>query len=330
MIVSASLPPSQKPPLVCSLAYEGLCTFEYGISTELFAVRRPEFEKPLYRFKTVCLEKGPVQVMGGLSFMADGDLAPLLEADLIIIPGWRGIDALVPGRLVDTLLAAHKRGARILTICSGVFVLAATGLLDGKRATTHWRYVRALEEKYPRIRVEPNVLYVDEGQVLTSAGSAAGIDLCLYVIARQYGQHIANKMARSLVLPAHREGGQAQYVPREIPGDAPGEFEQFLSHIRQNLTRNWDVQTMGNFANLSPRTLLRRFKTHLGESPMNWLRRERLARAGELLETTDWNMDQVAHEAGFATPENFRLQFKNQYQVSPSRYRSRFRSPPMQ
>ncbi len=316
--------PPTSPPLVCSVVYDQLCTFEYGITTELFALSRPEFPKDLYRFKSVCVEDGPVCAAGGMNFMPDAGLEMLAKAALIIIPGWRGIDAPVPSALIDALIAAHKRGARILTICSGVFVLAATGLLAGKSATTHWRYADALAARFPAIQVLPNVLYVDEGQVLTSAGSAAGIDLCLHVIRQQYGQSVANKMARSLILPAHREGGQAQYVPKSSAQNMGGTFHDILAKFRADLHADWSVQTMAEIANLSPRTLLRRFSAHTGQSPINWLRRERLAEARDMLETTDLNIDQIAYNSGFATPENFRLQFKNQYQISPSQYRNQF------
>ncbi len=313
-----------KPPLVCSLVYDRLCTFEYGITTELFALHRPEFKNPLYRFASVAIDKSPIRAAGGLTLLPDAGLSKLKQADLIIIPGWASPSTPVPTKLVSALQKAHERGAKILTICSGVFVLAATGLLDHKTATTHWRYADQLQKQFPKINVQPNVLYVDEGQVLTSAGSAAGIDLCLHVIRQQYGQSIANKMARSLVLPAHREGGQAQYVPHDISGTPQIGFEQILGIFRADLMANWDVNNMAEAAKMSPRTLLRRFGEHTGQSPKNWLRRQRLAKAGDLLETTDLNIDQIAQNTGFATPENFRHQFKSQYKIPPSKYRLQF------
>ncbi len=314
------------PPLVCCLVYDGLCTFEYGIATELFGLHRPEFPSPLYRFRSVGVHAGSIRATGGLRFRPDARLDTLGQADLIVIPGWVSAQAPVPPSLVRALVAAHGRGARILTICSGVFVLAATGLLDGRSATTHWRYVETLRRAHPAIRVEPNVLFVDEGRLLTSAGSAAGIDLCLYVIRKDYGQEAANMMARSLVLPAQREGGQAQYVPPPARDpERSGRFDAMLEVFRASLDRDWSVERMADRAGLSPRTLLRRFEMHTGQSPKNWLRAQRLARACQLLETTSLPVSEVAGRSGFSTPENFRLQFRKRYGVSPTRYRSHFR-----
>ena len=311
-------------PLVCALVYDQLCTFEYGIVTELFALHRPEFDAPLYRFFSVGIDKNPLRAAGGLTFFPDATLKKFTQADLIIIPGWPSASTAVPQKLISALQNAHKRGAKILTICSGVFVLAATGLLDNKSATTHWRYTDILKQNFPKIDVKPNVLYVDEGQLLTSAGSAAGIDLCLHVIRQQYGQNIANKMARSLILPANREGGQAQYIPRITHPSAQSQFEKTLNLFRADLRKEWDVEKMATAANLSPRTMLRRFSTHISQSPKTWLRRERLASASDMLESTNLNIDQIAQNTGFATPENFRHQFKNHYKISPSKYRAQF------
>ena len=199
------------PPKIAVLAYEGLCTFEFGIAVELFGLPRPELER-WYAFEVCGLEKGPLRATGGVSVMPRIGLSGLLHADTILIPGWRNPDEPPPPRLIRTLLAAHKRGARLVSICSGIFVLAATGLLDGRRATTHWKYVAKLALAFPSIQIQPDVLYVDEGDILTSAGSAAGIDLCLHIIRKDFGTLIANKVARRLVVSPHREGGQAQFI----------------------------------------------------------------------------------------------------------------------
>ncbi len=315
----------EKPPLVCTLVYDQLCTFEYGIATEIFALARSEFEKPLYRFKTIAAETGRLEAVGGLEISAEGGLEQLKNADFIIIPGWRSIHDVPAPQLLHSLRRANRRGTRILSICSGVFPLACSGLLDGKSATTHWRYSDYLQRKFPNILVKPNVLYVDEGSVLTSAGSAAGIDLCLHVVRQQYGQSAANIIARSLVLPAHREGGQAQFTPRIKPACSDDKFGYLLDEIRSKLNNQWSIELIATKAKLSKRTLLRRFKYYTGESPITWLNKERLYYAGELLEITDLNIDQVSHTAGFSTAELFRLHFKRMYQISPSRYREQFR-----
>lgn len=313
-----------KPPLVCALITDQLCTFEYAIAVELFALKRVEFPKPLYRFKSVAVNDGPMKAIGGLQISADGKLKDLQKANLIIIPGWPSIHDVPDPALLHALRQANAKGTRILSICSGVFLLASTGLLDGKSATTHWRYAEELQRRFPAIDVKPDVLYVDEGDVLTSAGSSAGIDLCLHVVRQHYGNDVANKIAKSLVLPSRREGGQAQFIPRKSPEYQDDGFGFLLEHIRANLEGDWSVENIAVYAKLSSRTLLRRFKAHTGESPITWLKNERLNYASELLETTKLNIDQISHTAGFSAPETFRLHFKNMYQVSPSHYRGQF------
>src|SRR5882672_9282324 len=207
---------------VVALAYDRLATFEFGIVVEVFGLPRPEIKVPWYRFEVCALDRGPLRATGGVTIRAGAGLGALSRAGTIIIPGWRDPEERPPEALLTALRAAHARGARLVTICSGVFVLAAAGLLDGRRATTHWRYVERLRSLHPQIRVEPDVLYVDEGSILTSAGSAAGIDLCLHVVRRDYGAEIANQVARRLVMPPHRDGGQAQYVQDPIRSDASG------------------------------------------------------------------------------------------------------------
>lgn len=203
--------------LVVALAYDGLCTFEFGVAVEVFGLARPEMGEDWYRFAVAAVDDGEMRATGGVRFTADGGLELVEQAGTIIVPGWRGMDAPVPDALCAALQRAHAKGARLLSICSGVFVLAASGLLDGKRATTHWRYTEALKERYPAITVLPDVLYVDEGTVLTSAGSAAGIDLCLHLIRRDFGTKAANMVARRLVVPPHRDGGQAQFIDKAVP-----------------------------------------------------------------------------------------------------------------
>ena len=203
--------------LVVALAYDGLCTFEFGVAAEIFGLDRPEMGNAWYRFRDAAIEPGPLRAMGGISVAADGGLSLVENAGTIIVPGWRGADSPVPQRLLKALRRAHKRGARLLSFCSGVFVLAATGLLDGRRATTHWRYSDTLASAYPEVTVVPDVLYVDEGNVLTAAGSAAGIDLSLHLVRRDWGAAAANSVARRLVVPSHRDGGQAQFIEAPVP-----------------------------------------------------------------------------------------------------------------
>lgn len=225
-------PPKRSGPAnrsVVALVYDGLCTFEYGIAVEMFGLARPEFSQ-WYEFASCAVGRGPMRAAGGIRAQAEGGLALLAKAGTIIVPGWRGAQAEPPTALLDALRAAHKRGARLLSFCSGVFVLAAAGLLDGHPATTHWRYADALAARYPKIRIEPDVLYVDEGNLLTSAGSAAAIDLSLHLIRRDFGPQIANQVARRTVVPTHRDGGQAQFIPAPLPeqGAALGKLLEWM------------------------------------------------------------------------------------------------------
>jgi AraC family transcriptional regulator, transcriptional activator FtrA len=204
-------------PRVVSLAYRGWSLFEAGIVNEVFGLARPEFPRALYQYQVAQAEPGQLRTAGGVAIRADGNLKLLRRADVIVIPGWRDHRDEPPSSVLDALRAAHRRGARLLSICTGAFVLAATGLLDGRRATTHWRYADAFRSRFPDVTLLADVLYVDEGDILTSAGSAAGIDACLHVVRSDYGTDIANLIARTMVTPPHRAAGQAQFVPAPVP-----------------------------------------------------------------------------------------------------------------
>jgi len=307
---------------VVALVYDGLCTFEYGIAVEMFGLSRPEFER-WYSFASCAVERGPLHAAGGIRVQAAGGLELLAQADTVIVPGWRGVDAMPPPALLDALRAAHKRGARLLSFCSGVFVLAAAGVLDGRAATTHWRYAQALAERYPRIRIEPDVLYVDAGNVLTSAGSAAAIDLSLHLIRRDYGPRIANQVARRAVVPTHRDGGQAQFIPAPLPeqGTALGKL---LEWMRNHLDQPLPLDALAERARMSERTFLRRFEEATGCSPKQWLIQERLGRARELLEGSQWPVERIADACGFGSADTLRHHFRRTLKVSPARYRERF------
>jgi len=323
--------PRPNPPanrLVVALAYDGLCTFEFGVAVEIFGLDRPEMGGNWYGFRVAAADPGPMRAMGGIRVSADGGLGLLERAGTIIVPGWRGADAPVPARLVRALRRAHERGARLLSFCSGVFVLAATGLLDGKRATTHWRYSERLARDYPRIGVVADVLYVDEGSLLTAAGTAAGIDLSLHLIRRDWGTAAANSVARRLVVPPHRDGGQAQFIETPVPeAREGGRLGQVLDRIRAEPARDTSIAGLAREAGMSRRTFLRRFKAGTGATPGAWLMRARLARARQLLETTRLGLDDVAAEAGFGTAANLRHHFRKELKVSPSDFRRRFGAP---
>jgi len=307
---------------VVVLVYDGLCTFEFGIAVEMFGLARPELAE-WYDFRLCAVDRGPMRADGGLRVLADGGLEQLATAGTIIVPGWRGVDATPPAPLLDALRAAHARGARLLSYCSGVFVLAATGLLDGHRATTHWRYVDALTQRYPQVFIEPDVLYVDEGSLLTSAGSAAALDLSLHLIRRDYGPEIANTVARRAVVPAHRDGGQAQFIQSPLPAQGVG-LAKLLDWMRRHMDQPQPISVLAARARMSERTLLRRFEETTGCSPKQWLTRERLGRARELLEGSEMGVERIAEVCGFGSTDTLRHHFRLHLQLSPARYRDRF------
>ncbi|SHM00770.1 transcriptional regulator FtrA [Phytopseudomonas punonensis] len=312
------------PGLVAVLAYDGLCTFEFGIAVEIFGLSRPEFDFTWYRHRIVAVDPGPMRALGGIQVTADAGLEALGEARTIIVPGWRDRNEQPPQPLIDALRMAHSRGARLLSICSGVFVLAATGLLDGQRATTHWRYTDELAARFPDIDVDPAVLYVDSGQVITSAGSAAGIDACLHLVERDFGAHIANSVARRLVMAPQRSGGQAQFIPAPV-AQAPREnLAAVLEWARQHLGEPLTVSQLAARALMSERTFLRRFSDATGMTPKSWLQHARMAQARSLLESTGLNSEQIAERCGFASVESFRVAFRKVVGLAPSFYRERF------
>jgi len=315
----------RKCPHVAILAYDQLCMFEFGIAVEVFGLPRPEFEGlDWYTWEIVGIEPGPYRAMGGLAVDAVHDLSRLEAADLIVVPGWRGAKAPVPEDLAAALRAAHTRGARIATLCSGVFVPARAGLLDGKRATTHWRYAEMLAAECPAVTVEPGILYCEDSGVLTAAGSAAGIDLCLHIVRTDFGREVANTVARRLVLPAHRDGGQAQFIARPVAKERRGRVGPLLDTLRERLDEGWTIARMADLAALSERSLIRHFRDATGMSPLNWLIAERVERAKELLESSRLGLDEIAAAVGFMSQENLRHHFRTRTGVSPSAFRRAF------
>ncbi len=308
---------------VAILAYEGLCTFEFGTMVELFGAARPEFDR-WYRMRVAGLERGPLCATGGIRVEPQFSLNLLDRAGTIIIPGWRSADAPVPSALITKLRCAGEQGARVLSVCTGAFVLAEAGLLDGRRATTHWVYADRFRERFPNVHLDPDVLYVDEGNVITSAGSAAGIDMGLHLIRRDFGASMANAVARRLVVPPHRDGGQKQFVGTPV-GTVPEEaFARVLDDLRANLREDHSVERMAERASMSPRTFARRFKAATGMTPHRWVQRERVRVAQTLLETTSLTVDQVADRAGFVDAQVMRLHFKRVVGTAPVRYRRTF------
>lgn len=317
--------PTLANPLVVALAYDGLCTFEFSIAVEIFGLPRPEMGDNWYRFKVCAIEDGPIRATGGIGITVDGRLSLLEQAGTIIIPGWRDINDPIPDALSRALTAAHLRGARILSICSGVFVLAAAGLLQGQQATTHWRYTDILAARYPETEVLPDVLYIDNGTILTSAGSAAGIDLCLHLVRRDFGAAIANQVARRLVVQPHRQGSQAQLIEQALPTEYESDrFAPLFDHLHRHLAQPHTVSSMAAYVRMSDRTFLRRFEATTGMTPSRWLLQQRLQQCRDLLESSRLTIDVIAEKTGFSSASLLRHHFRKQFMVSPVSYRKLF------
>jgi AraC family transcriptional regulator, transcriptional activator FtrA len=318
--------PSRRVQTVAVLAYDGVNAFELGLAVEVFGLT--DMGPGWYRV-VVCTEHPgrPLIANNGLKIIADAGLKTLARADTIIVPGWSDKEVTPSATLLDALRRAHQRGVRIASICSGVFVLAAAALLDGRRATVHWAQTDLLSSRYPAVNVDPNVLYVDDGDIMSSAGRAAGLDLCLHIVRRDYGAEIANRVAQRLVVPPHREGGQAQYIPqsvRKAEGDtlAPV-FAWAQHHLDQDLT----INRLASRARMSRRTFIRRFEEATGMSPGEWVVQARVLRARELLEATQIPIEGIATATGFGSAEALRHHFRQRLGTSPVRYRAVFQMP---
>jgi len=318
----------RSPHLVVALAYDGLCTFEFGIVVEMFGLPRPELEE-WYAFKIAMIEPGPIRATGGMQLVSNGGgLGVLAKADTIVIPGWRGPAAPVPMPLIRALRRASARGTRLVSICSGVFVLAATGLLDGKSATTHWRYAGTLRKMYPKIAVNPDILYTDNGNIFTSAGSAAGLDLCMHIVRKDHGVRVANSVARRLVIAPHREGGQVQFIDSAVGDEGLPWLSNLFAWIDANLERRLAIVQLAAKAHMSLRTFSRKFQGAVGVSPGDWLISRRVQAAKDLLETTSDSIEMVASRCGFASAAVFRQHFSKRVKTTPRAYRLSFGSSP--
>ncbi|WP_425547605.1 helix-turn-helix domain-containing protein [Actinokineospora globicatena] len=308
---------------VSVLAYDGMSPFELGIVTEVFGLPRPELDVPWYRL-VICAD-GPVRVVGGATMVAGYGLDELAAADTVIIPGVSDVRSPVPEPVVAALRTAHARGARLVSICSGAFALAAAGLLDGKRAATHWQYAALLAERHPLVEVDADVLYVDDGNILTSAGSAAGIDLCVHLVRADHGATIANAVARRLVVAPHREGGQAQFIEAPVPAPTEDAVATSMTWALANLAAPITVESLAKRAHLSARTYLRRFQQTAGTSPIRWLITQRVQASLALLESGEHPIPEIAAAVGFESPVTYRHHFTRAMRTSPSAYRRAFR-----
>lgn len=314
---------------VAVLVRDGVMPMELGLVHQLFGSARSPSGEPLYEVVTCAVVPGVIRTDADFPIHVERGPEALDGARTVVLPASHEPDETeTEGRLPSELAAALARipdGARIASICTGAFVLAAAGLLDGRRATTHWKSCDHFRRLFPQVELEPDVLYTDDGDVLTSAGEASGIDLCLHLIRRDYGAAVANEVARTTVVPPHREGGQAQYVRRPVPEARISTTARARAWALEHLDRPLTLRELAAQDSLSVRTFTRRFRDEVGLSPLRWLTRQRVERACQLLEETDLSIDEIAAESGFGTAASLRQHLQTELGVSPSSYRATFR-----
>lgn len=310
------------------IVFDGMAPFELGAVVEIFGLPRPELEVPWYELRVCSMEPGrAMRAVGGFTMTTEYGLDAFAAADTVMVVAVPDVRQQVPAPVVAALRKAHRRGARIVSICSGAFALAEAGLLDGREATTHWRYAGLLQSRFPLVKVNPDVLYVDHGDLLTSAGSAAGLDLCLHLVRADHGPRVANMVARRLVIPPHREGGQAQFVEAAVAETAEDDaiaraMAWALDHLAEPIT----LAEMARQAKMSERTFIRHFGRQTGTSPLRWVIVQRVMASLPLLEGTAVPVEEVGAAVGFESPATFRHHFTRAMRTSPSAYRRTFRT----
>lgn len=312
---------------VAAVITDGVSPFELGVAAEVFGIDRSYLVDPWYEWRLCATGPSPVRSKVGFTVDTPHGLDEVARADTVVIPMWP--EPMLLRRPADDVIEAvqeaHRRGARLLSFCSGAFLLAHAGILDGRRATTHWMFADDLARGFPRVEVDPDVLYVDDGDVMTSAGTAAGIDLCLHVVRLDHGAEVANALARRMVVPPHRDGGQAQYVRAPVPATTDQDpLGDVLTWAVTHLDQPHSVESLARRAVTSPRTFARRFRESTGTTPHRWLLRQRILHAQHLLETTDAPVEQIAERCGFGSAASLRDHFARQLATSPSAYRRTF------
>lgn len=303
----------------------GFAPFEFGLACEAFGLDRSDDGIPNFDFRIVAPDPGVVPSNIGFSVNVEFGLEAAADVDILVLAPiprehWGAVDP----RVIESVRAAHARGAWLLSVCSGSFVIAASGVLDGKRGTTHWRYADVMARMYPAIEVDPDVLYVQSGNIITSAGTAAGLDACLHLLRQELGSELANRIARRMVVAPQRDGGQAQFIASPIPVDASLSLAPVTEWMLQNLDAELSIDRLAARAHMSPRTFARRFKADLGATPAAWLARQRLLHAQRLLEETDLGLDRIAAECGFGSAAVLRQNFARTMGLTPTAYRARF------
>jgi AraC family transcriptional activator FtrA len=310
-----------EPRLVVCVVHDRQSLFEAAIAAEVFDTARPGTGETLYRFRIAQAEAGTLDASGGLRIRAPAGLELLRQAHTIVLPGWRNVREPPPRNLVQALVREHRRGARLFSICSGAFILGATGLLDGRSATTHWRYGDEFRAAFPQVRYQHGILYIDHGDVITSAGSAAGIDAALHLVAKDHGHEAANDIARTMVVQPQRRAQQSQLVARPVPRRSRSAMAPLMEWARARISSPLSVRDLARQASMSERTLLRHFSQQMGMSPRIWLRFERVGLARALLEGSGHSLGEVAQQVGFSSAEVMRQAFQDTLGHPPSRYR---------
>ncbi len=310
---------------VAVVVMDGFAPFEFGLACEAFGLDRSDDGVPNFDFRIVTPEPGAVSSNLGFSLNVEHDLSFADEADLVVLTPvpkrrWRSVDE----RVLEVVRRAAARDAWLLSVCSGSFVLAAAGVLDGRRATTHWKYADTMASMYPAIDVDPDVLYVQDGRIITSAGTAAGLDACLHLLRIELGAEMANTIARRMVVPPQRDGGQAQFIDRPLPLVSSLSLAPVTDWMLDNLRLDLTVDQLASRAHMSPRTFARRFKADHGTTPAAWLGRQRIIQAQRLLEQTDLGLDRIAYECGFGSAAVLRQNFSRVLGTTPTAYRARF------
>jgi len=310
---------------IACVVQPGFAPFEFGLACEAFGLDRSDDGIPTFDFRVVAPDPGAVASSLSFSINVDDDLSFADEADLVVItPIPRDQWAAVDERVAAVVRRAVERGAWVLTVCSGSFVVAAAGVLNGRRATTHWRYADTMARMYPEIDVDPNVLYVQDGRIITSAGTAAGLDACLHLLRIELGAEMANTIARRMVVPPQRDGGQAQFIAKPLPESTSLSLTPVTDWMLENLTLELTVDQLAARAHMSPRTFARRFKADCGTTPAAWLGRQRIIHAQRLLEQTDLGLDAIASACGFGSAAVLRQNFARTLGLTPTAYRARF------
>ncbi|HWN74012.1 MAG TPA: helix-turn-helix domain-containing protein [Solirubrobacterales bacterium] len=315
------------PHRVVALCFDGLVAFDLTAPAQAFTLAAKPNGEPLYEFSTCSPGGEPVRTTTGFSIAPPTGLRALQRAQTIVVPGYANLFAPPPAETLDALRAATRRGTRLMSVCTGAFALAHAGALDGRRATTHWAWANELATRFPAVDVDPDALFVDEGDVLTSAGLSAGIDLSLHMIRRDFGAEVGERVARHMVAPPHREGGQAQFFKPELP-QAAGTLESTRRWAAERLSEPLDVAAMSRHAGVSPRTFARRFRAEVGTTPLQWLLAQRVLEARRLLEATDLPVEEIAWRVGFGTAASLRDHFRRATATTPTAYRRSFQPVP--